>query len=274
MATCYRHPSRETGVRCSNCDRPICPECMTSTPVGMRCPECARDRTKVRTIRTLGGTSEPRVTVALIAICVVAFLAGGNFGIAGGTGGSWVDVHGVLWGPGIEQHEYWRLVTSGFLHTGFLHIAFNMVLLWFLGSELEPRLGSARFGLVYLTALLGGSFGALVQTQGVTVGASGAVFGLMGYLVVEMRRQGLNPFRSQIGFLVIVNLVLSIRPNVSFGGHIGGLVFGALAAVALYEGSRRGPRWLGPALCVGLCAVAVVGAVVVSGSSEPAYGGF
>jgi membrane associated rhomboid family serine protease len=113
-----------------------------------------------------------------------------------------------------------------------------------------------------------------VQTQGVTVGASGAVFGLMGYLVVEMRRQGLNPFRSQIGFLVIVNLVLSIRPNVSFGGHIGGLVFGALAAVALYEGSRRGPRWLGPALCVGLCAVAVVGAVVVSGSSEPAYGGF
>jgi membrane associated rhomboid family serine protease len=273
MATCYRHPARETGVRCSNCDRPICPDCMTPTPVGMRCPECAKERTKVRTIGTLGGSAEPRVTQTLIAICVILFVAGGNFGLTSGTNsGSWIYQNGVLFGFGIQDHEYWRLVTGGFLHAGLLHIGFNMLLLWFLGSELEPRLGSARFGLVYLTALLGGSFGALVQTQGATVGASGAVFGLMGFLVVEMRRQGLNPFQSQIGFLIIINLVLSLRPGVSWGGHIGGLVFGALAAIALHEGSRRGPRWLGPALLGALCVAAVVGAVVMAGQpSTPTF---
>lgn len=272
MATCYRHPARETGVRCSNCDRAICPDCMTPTPVGMRCPECAKDRTKVRTIGTLGGSGEPVVTQAIIAICIVLFVAGGSFGLSSGTNASWIDQHGVLYGYGIQQHEYWRLVTGGFLHAGLLHVGFNMLLLWMLGSDLEPRLGSGRFGLVYLTALLGGSFGALVQTQGATVGASGAVFGLMAFLAVEMRRQGLNPFRSQIGILLLVNLALSLGPGVSWGGHVGGIVFGALAAVALHEGSRRGPRWLGPALCGALCVAAVIGAVVVVG--QPSTTGF
>jgi hypothetical protein len=89
----------------------------------------------------------------------------------------------------------------------------------------------------------------------------------MGFLVVEMRRQGINPFQSQIGFLILVNLVLSLRPGVSWGGHVGGLVFGALAAIALLEGSRRGPRWLGPALCGALCVVAVVGSILVADGS-------
>ncbi|WP_084270229.1 rhomboid family intramembrane serine protease [Patulibacter minatonensis] len=270
MATCYRHPARETGVSCSNCDRPICPDCMTSTPVGMRCPECAKQRTKVHTISSVGGGHLPRVTQAIIGICIVAFLAGGNFGLEG-TNGSWIDRNGVLFRAGIEQHDYWRLVTSGFLHAGLIHIAFNMLLLWFLGSEIEGKLGGPRFALLYLVALLGGSLGAMIQTtnplQG-TVGASGAVFGLAGYLLVEMRRRGENPFQSQLGFLLLINLVLSFRPGVSWGGHLGGLVFGALAAFVLYEGSRRGPRWLGPALCGGLCVVAVIGSIVVAGSSE------
>ena len=269
MPTCYRHPTRETGVSCSNCGRPICTECMTPTPVGMRCPECAKQRTRVHTARSMAAGSEPRVTYGIIAICVVAFLASGSFGLGGGATSSWIDVNGALWAPAIEyNHEYWRLVTGGFLHSGLLHIGFNMLLLWFLGQEIERRIGSARFALVYATALLGGSLGALLQTTtSPTVGASGAVFGLMGYMVVEMRRQGINPLQSQIGLLLVINVVLSLRPgsNVSFGGHLGGLLFGALAAVALHEVGRRGPRWLGPALCAALCVVAVVASIAVSG---------
>lgn len=271
MTTCYRHPSRETGVACSNCGRPICPDCMTPTVVGMRCPECAKQKTKVVTAQALRGTGQPIVTQTLIAICVIAYLAGGNFGLTGGgaSGGSWLYVNGALWAPAIEyQHEYWRLVTSGFLHSSLLHIGFNMLLLYFLGSEIEREIGSPRFGLVYLTALLGGSLGALLQTTtSPTVGASGAVFGLMGFMVVEMRRRGINPLQSQIGLLLLLNVVLSLRPGsgISFGGHLGGLLFGVLAAVALHEGARRGPRWLGPALCGALCVIAVVGAVVMAG---------
>jgi membrane associated rhomboid family serine protease len=269
VPTCYRHPARETGVACSNCGRPICPDCMTPTPVGMRCPECAKQRTKVVTARALGGGGDAlRVTQAIIAVCVVVFLAGGNFSVAGGGGSAaWVYQQGALWAPGIQDHEYWRLVSSGFLHSSLIHIGFNMLLLYYLGSEIEQRVGPARFGLVYLTALLGGSLGALVQTTtSPTVGASGAVFGLMGYLVVEMRRQGVNPLQSQIGLLLVFNVVLSLRPGsgISFGGHLGGLAFGALAAVALHEGSRRGPRWLGPVLCGGLCVVAVIGSIVMA----------
>jgi len=264
MATCYRHPSRETGVVCSNCDRPICPDCMTSTPVGMRCPECAKDRTRVHTIGSIAGTHAPVVTQAIIGICVVLFVAGGNFGTTGSLSDTWVYREGALSGWLVADGELWRLVTGGFLHSGLIHIGFNMILLWFLGSEIEAKLGSPRFSLVYLTALLGGSFGAVVQTQGFTVGASGAVFGLMGYMVVEMRRQGINPFQSQIGFLILINVVLSFRDGVSWGGHLGGLVFGALAAVVLHEAGRRGPKWAGPAALGVLCVLAVVGAVLVS----------
>src|SRR5690242_5047962 len=115
MAVCYRHPSRETGVSCSSCGRPICPDCMTPTPVGMRCPECARDRTKVKTIRSTR-VSGPVVTQALITINVVVFLAETAAGAPlGGGGGGYIFNHGALWGPVIaHNNEYWRLFTSGF----------------------------------------------------------------------------------------------------------------------------------------------------------------
>src|ERR671935_1197730 len=120
MATCYRHPSRETGVACSSCGRPICPDCMTPTPVGMRCPECARQRTKVRTAATV--SAEPRLTMAIIAICVVLFLATGSFGAAS-AGGNELYHRLSLFGPAVHfGDDYWRLVTSGFLHSGLLHI--------------------------------------------------------------------------------------------------------------------------------------------------------
>src|SRR4051794_6784347 len=204
MATCYRHPSRETGVSCSNCGRPICPDCMTPTPVGMRCPECARQRTKTRNLAAPSGGTE--VTVALIAINVIAFLAELTSGAGGGfnnPAGSVVD-RGDLFGPSISaDHQYYRLITSGFLHAGFLHIAFNMYLLWILGRLLEPAIGGLRFAAIYFTSLLAGSFGALLVDPDVhSLGASGAVFGLMGAAFVELRARGFDPLRSGIGGLI------------------------------------------------------------------------
>lgn len=267
MATCYRHPNRETGVSCSNCGRPICPDCMTPTPVGMRCPECSKQRTQVRTAATMYG-GEPRVTIAIIAICVILFLSsGGSIGLSQ-TNGGWMFTHLALAGPFIHlDHEYYRLVTSGFLHSGIFHIGFNMYLLWILGQQLERVFGSTRFATLYLTALLWGSFGALVQTtDSWIVGASGAVFGLMGALVVVQWRRGFEAFGGGLGGLIAINLVLSfVIPNVAFGGHIGGLIGGALAGLAIHEADRFRRPILGYVGCVALAAVAVVGAIVVSG---------
>jgi membrane associated rhomboid family serine protease len=263
--TCYRHPNRVTGVSCSSCGRPICPDCMTPTPVGMRCPECARQKTKVHNMRTM--RSDPRVTVGIIIVCAVAFLASGSFGL-GTSGGNRLAADFALFGPSIAvDHEYWRLVTGGFLHAGLLHIAFNMYLLWVLGQMLETTLGSGRFAALYATALLWGSFGALLLTPDkVTVGASGAVFGLMGAAAVELRSRGINPFQTDIGMLILFNLGLSfVLSGISIGGHIGGLVGGALAGMALGYADRHRNRVLGYAACALLMLVAIVGGIAAAG---------
>jgi len=271
MATCYRHSNRETGVSCSNCGRPICPDCMTPTSVGMRCPECAKQRTKVRTAATIArGGGEPRVTVAIIVTCVVLFLGtGGGIGLqSAGTG--WIYQHFTLAGPYIDPlHEYWRLVTSGFLHAGIFHIGFNMYLLWILGQQLEPALGSTRFGTVYMTALLCGSFGALVQTtQSFIVGASGAVFGLMGALAVEQFRRGYDPFAGGLGGLILINLAIGFIPSfhIAFGGHIGGLIGGVLAGLAFHYADRLRQPLVGYAACGALAVLAVAGSLAVAGN--------
>jgi membrane associated rhomboid family serine protease len=267
MATCYRHPKRETGVSCSNCGRPICPSCMTPTSVGMRCPECAGEKTKVRTISSVH--SEPRVTMAIIAVCIVVYLASGSVGLGAGNGSTLGD-RGYLRGYEISQlHEYWRLVTSGFLHSGLLHIGFNMYLLWMLGQQLEPIMGPRRFGAVYSTALLCGSFGSLVQTTlSPVVGASGAVFGLMGATAVELHRRGYSPFSGGLGGLIFLNLAISFFPglNIAFGGHIGGLVGGVLAALAFDQADRRRLGWLGYVACGLLIVAAVAGSLAVAGN--------
>ena len=265
--TCYRHPNRVTGVSCSSCGRPICPDCMTPTPVGMRCPECARQRTKVHTARSMH--SDPRVTVGIIIVCVAALLASGSLGLAS-SGGSRLFNDFALWGPGIaDDGQYWRLVTGGFLHANLLHIFFNMYLLWILGQMLEPMLGSGRFAALYFTALLWGSFGALLLTPDAhTVGASGAVFGLMGAAAVELRSRGINPFKTDIGMLIIFNLGLSfVLSGISIGGHIGGLVGGAVAGMAIGYADRRRSRALGYAACALLMLVAVVGGIAAAGGT-------
>ena len=267
--TCYRHPNRETGVSCSNCGRPICHECMTSTPVGMRCPECASERTRVRTGAgaTFAG-SEPWATYVLIAINVAAFvaeLAGGASTTEIGAGSALVD-DGAVYGPGVEDGEWYRLITGGFLHAGFFHVALNMFVLYVLGRLLEPAIGTPRFLGIYFTSLLAGSFGALLlEPTTPTVGASGAVYGLMGAAIVIGRQRGAEDLVSSLGIWLGLNLLLSFTiPGISVGGHLGGLVGGTLAAliVAGAESRASGRRAIG----VELLAMAAIAAASVGGS--------
>ena len=274
MATCYRHPSRETGVSCSNCGRPICPDCMTPTQVGMRCPECAGQTTRVTRVRRTSALTIPRVTYALIVINIIVFLGEqGQFSFTG-TG-----IHGTLINEGIlfraaihEGHQYWRLVTSAFLHENFVHIAFNMYLLYILGMLLEPAIGSARFAAIYITALLAGSFGVLLATPAASLGASGAIFGLMGGAVVELRSRRISVMQSGIGGLIIINLIFSFAfANISVGAHIGGLIGGALAALAIKAADNRRLPALGFVGCAALSAIAVAASLIVAGASGSGF---
>jgi membrane associated rhomboid family serine protease len=273
MDTCYRHPSRETGVACSNCGRPICPDCMTPTTVGMRCPECSKQRTKVMRMRS-STAAIPRVTYALIVANVAAFLAeSGQFSLAGSSvHGSVVEEGDLYRGAIYEQHQYWRLISSAFLHVDILHIGFNMYLLYLLGNMLEPAIGSVRFAALYFTALLAGSFGALLATAAPSLGASGAVFGLMGAAAVELRARGFSVMQSGIGTLIIFNLILSFTlSNISVGAHIGGLIGGALAALALRYSDHHRLRALGLVACALISIASVGGALVAASATGPGF---
>jgi membrane associated rhomboid family serine protease len=262
MAVCYRHPNRETGVSCSNCGNPICPDCMTATPVGMRCPDCSRQRTRVRTVRSVH--ADPTATYVLIAINVLLFVgstAGGSS--LGNGGGSRVFNDLALYGPAVADGDYWRLITGGFLHAGVLHILFNMYVLYWLGTMLEPAIGHVKFVALYFASLLCGSFGALVLSpDSLTVGASGAVFGLMGAAFVFQRMRGVDPMASGIGPVILLNLGLSfVIANISIGGHLGGLVGGALCAFVMERLMQRRAGDVMPVLACG-----VVGALAAAGA--------
>jgi membrane associated rhomboid family serine protease len=274
MATCYRHPSRETGVACSSCGRPICPDCMTPTQVGMRCPECARQRTRV--VRLRATADLPRVTYALIAINVLVYLVE-RIRVEGAE--TIYDKGALLGSPpqsgfevGVAHGEWWRLVSGAFLHASILHILFNMLILYWLGRLLEPAIGSVRFAAVYAVSLFAGSLGALVLTpHALTVGASGAIFGLAGCAVVEMRARGISVMESGLGALILINLLLSVSSSgISLGGHVGGLIGGALAGLLLQTADRRRmPDAAVLAGCVLLCAAFAAAAVLVANASEP-----
>ena len=270
ITTCYRHSSRETGVSCSNCGNPICPDCMTSTAVGMRCPDCARQKTKVRTAATL--TGPPQLTYALIAINLVAFVvtsaASGGLSLMSST----LYEPGSLYALPVADGEWWRIVTSGFLHAGLLHIALNMYFLYYLGTLLEPSIGKLRFGLLYAVSLFGGSFGALLLSpNAATVGASGAVFGVMGAAILAMRARGIGLMESGLGITLALNVVISFRPGISLGGHAGGLVAGFIVGYLMFELAerRRIPSRVVYAVSIGLVVALAVGAVVVAQSAPP-----
>ncbi|SCE87942.1 Membrane associated serine protease, rhomboid family [Micromonospora coriariae] len=267
---CYRHPGRETYVRCSRCDRPICPDCMREASVGHQCPECVNEgRRSVRPARTAfgGGTAGRHgyVTKALIALNVLLMLlsiasdrggdaAVGGSGFGGLMGGStpltnWGSVLGLAVFPdgtlgGIADGEWYRLVTAMFLHYGVIHLLLNMWALWVLGRSLEANLGPLRFGALYLVAGLGGNVAAYLFSaqNSATAGASTAVFGLFAALIIIERKLGRDI--SQVIPILVINLVFTLTvPGISIPGHLGGLVVGgAMALVLAY--APRGRRTL------------------------------
>ncbi|HLG09620.1 MAG TPA: rhomboid family intramembrane serine protease, partial [Gaiellaceae bacterium] len=245
---CYRHPERETYVSCSDCGRGICPDCMTFGPVGIRCPDHASPAGKTATPRRAArrtsvslSRSGPIVTFTLIGINVGVYLMQLLMGGQVNGTGNWIYEHGVLYGPVVADGEWWRLITAAFLHYGILHLGMNMLVLWIIGPPLEEYFGHGRYLLVYLVSGLAGSAGALVWSpNALTVGASGAIWGIMGAaLVLEARK--IYVFGGQAMGLVVFNLAITfLIPGISVGGHVGGLIGGGLAALA-FSSLRRVP---------------------------------
>jgi membrane associated rhomboid family serine protease len=242
---------------------------MTPTPVGMRCPECSRQRTKVKTAATIRRGEDPVATYVIMGICVAlglgALLSGGQ---ATGSGGSIADNFGLN-APTVANGEVYRLLTAGFLHAGPFHLLVNMYSLFILGTLLEPAVGRVRFLLIYFVSLLAGSFGALLSDPNLTtVGASTAIFGLMGAAVVVMRNRGIDPMQSGLPLWIGINLVLTFTiTGLSKGGHVGGLIGGVVAAAVLFELPDKVPRLppVVPMLVAGaLGAAAVVGSIAVA----------
>jgi len=241
--TCYRHPDRETGVSCSDCGRGICPDCMTFGPVGIRCPEHAgRAQGAAKVVK---GVQRRATSVGLVAKCLIGInvavyllqLAQGA-SLTASTGS--IYQNGVLFGPLVADGEWWRLLSAAFLHYGPVHLAMNMLVLYLFGPALESVLGPARFLLLYLAAGLAGSAGALLMSpEAATVGASGAIYGLFGAILL-LERQGTYVFGGSVLPLLVVNIAITfVVPGISIGGHLGGLAGGALAILVL---SRFGQR--------------------------------
>jgi membrane associated rhomboid family serine protease len=247
---------------------------MTSTSVGMRCPECARQTTKVRIGQGAFSTTASKMpaTYALIAINVIVFLVELGAGGAGQFSNSGTVIHDAgLRGPEIAGGDWWRVITSGFLHAGFLHILFNMYVLYVAGRILEPGIGTPRFLGIYFVSLIAGSLGALiVDPNSLTVGASGAIFGLMAAVIIVARGRGIEQLAQQFGLFIVINLFLTFSiSGISVGGHIGGLVGGAVAALLVIFVERRMSGRPGYALEIAgillMMAATFAGALAVAG---------
>jgi membrane associated rhomboid family serine protease len=244
---------------------------MSSSLAGPGYPR--RFRGSIRTHRLYLAAAKLRVTYVLIALNVAAFLAE-----EGQLSGSGTTIHGRVIEEGvldrhdvINAHQYWRLVSNAFLHENIKHIASNMLGLFLFGLLLEPVIGRARFTLIYLTALLGGSLGALLATPAAGLGASGAVFGLMGALAVLYYARGISVIRSGLVPLIALSLYESFTtPHISVGAHIGGLIAGTVASLVIWAADRRGSLRLGVGGCLVLCLLVVVGsATIVAPSGAP-----
>jgi membrane associated rhomboid family serine protease len=270
--TCYRHPKRETGVSCSECGRGICPDCMRFAPVGIRCPDHAGNQKVVRGIprktpaQLLRSGGEGVVTRVLIGVNVAVYLltlaAGASINGVGGR----VYEEGVLYGPYVADGDWWRLVTSAFMHYGPFHLAINMYSLYLLGGALESGIGRLRFLALYLVSGLAGSAGALLLSpNAATLGASGAIFGVIGAIFV-LERQGVRVFPGSVVGLLVMNLIFTFafRGSISVGGHLGGLAGGALAALALSRFGRGHAAYGKPGLVglVGLAGIAVASVAI------------
>lgn len=240
---------------------------MNQASVGFHCPECTRrGRQKVVTARSL--VTKPVVTMVLVAINVAVYVPDAlQSGLMTNQLGEW-GMKGALYGPAVAAGDWWRPITAGFLHISVFHIGFNMFLLWQLGGLLEPAVKRWGFSALYLMSLLGGSFLVLLlDNDKATVGASGAVFGLMGATFVAMRSRGINPFQTGIGPLIVINLFLTFSvPGISIGGHVGGLLAGGLGGMILWEWAPKlGRRSPVPVIvCFAIAAALFGGCLVVA----------
>jgi membrane associated rhomboid family serine protease len=254
--TCYRHPDRETGIRCTRCERPICPHCMVEASVGFQCPECVRDgsgtghRPGSARPRTLTGgaiTADPRlVTKVLIGLNVAVFLVQLSLGDSFTSrfdllGRAYVPQLGV---EGIAEGQWYRLVTSMFLHlpaAPYAHILFNMLSLWWIGGPLEAAFGRARYLTLYFVSGLAGSALAylLAAPNQPALGASGAIFGLFGATAVLVRR--LKYDMRPIIILLVINVVITFNPafGVAWQAHVGGLVAGVIVGYGMLHAPRN-----------------------------------
>ena len=267
VPVCYRHPDRETYIRGNRCERPICPDCMTSASVGFQCPECvAEGRSAVREPRTALGArsiSRPYVTLTLIGLNVVIFGLELLSKADPSSGTNTIATQFGMWPIGVAvNNEYYRLFTSMFLHLNVMHIGFNMLVLWMLGPQLEQILGHVRYTVLYLVAGIGGSVASFwFSDPGIIgIGASGAIFGLMGAYVVVGR--ALRSDITQVVGLIALNVVIGfVVGGIDWRAHLGGLVTGALVAAVFAFGPTRRNAVL-QALAV-LVVLALLGAAVV-----------
>ena len=232
--TCYRHPDRDAFVRCQRCERLICPECQIESAVGFLCPDDAGGTPKqLNRQRSRAATQDrPRLTVALIAITVFVWFL--QLSPIGQT----VEIY-FSYTPLATTIAPWQMLTAAFLHGSWLHLLFNMFTLYIFGQVLEPMLGRARFLALYLVAAFGGSIAVLWFSNPTSsvVGASGAIYGLMGAYFVMLRSVGERS--GQLTGLIAINLIFSfLSPGISWQAHIGGLAVGA-AVAAIYSATRR-----------------------------------
>ncbi len=286
---CYRHPDRQSFIHCQRCGRTICPQCQTQAAVGVQCPECVRDGRQQLAAsrpgllaRLIGTGSTPVVSYVLIGLCVVIYLAQWLSG--GALTNAW------LLDPRLIASQPWRLITSAFLHsTGFIpHLLFNMYALFIFGPALERFLGRARYLALYLVGALGGSLGVVLLYQlaiatqngssrwlggflawGPTLGASGAIFALMGALLVLRKAMGLR--LTQILIVVVVNVAFGfIAPGIAWQAHLGGLGIGA-AIAGVYLASRRPEQKARQVLGVAGITAALVAVLLLCVLSSPGY---
>ncbi|MFF5472527.1 rhomboid family intramembrane serine protease [Streptomyces achromogenes] len=276
VPVCYRHPDRETGVRCTRCERPICPECMVSASVGFQCPDCVRGgfgegpAPEASRPRTLAGgtvTADPRLlTKILIGINLAMFVA------IKADPSFLYDV--VLYGglpqkpftptSGVAGGEWYRFVSSMFAHEQYWHIGFNMLSLWWVGGPLEAALGRVRYLAVYfVSGLAGGALTYLLaDPAAASLGASGALYGLFGATAVLMRR--LNYDMRPVVALLVINLIFTFNGSlhIAWQAHIGGLVAGVVTGYAMVHAPRERRALVQYGTCAVVLALALALALI------------
>lgn len=266
--TCFHHRDRPTGRKCTRCGRPACPDCLHTASVGSHCWECIKAAAPPRSeqIRRAWRGEDLLVTKILIGLNVLVFIPTAASGGAMGDTASQFHAEWALYGRGVAAGEWYRLVTSGFLHYGLIHVALNMYILYMLGMTLERGgAGRAKFIVIYTASLFSGAFLALIMDPGaLTAGASGAIFGLAAAATIGLSRRGVSFANTGWGPMLLFNLVFTFAADgISIGGHLGGLIGGAVVGYLLLD-PRIGYRtpWAGFVAAAVVIVISVVGSVV------------